>query len=156
MELTVENVSALSSAAIPAEFPGSYGFMLPSFGELIAYTGLAVIGVFGVLLELFILHRTRSDRNKKYVFMLRCLATNDCIVMVGVLGHMLVSDIWPNTRRNVWSCRIRIVWRFFAMCSGCVAIAMTIERWLAITNPFFYRKVRARVSVAYTVRYPAF
>ncbi|XP_060839313.1 prostaglandin D2 receptor-like isoform X1 [Rhopalosiphum padi] len=142
MEVTVENASASSSAATPVvEFPDSgYGFMLPSFGELIAYAGLTVIGVFGVLLELFILHRTQSDSNEKYVFMLRCLATNDCIVMIGVLGHMLVSEIWPDTRSNVWSCRIRIVWRFFEMCSACVVIAMAVERWLAITKPFFYRK----------------
>jgi hypothetical protein len=55
---------------------------------------------------------------------------------------MFVSVQWPSTKNNVWSCRIRVLWRFFGLGSGCVAIVMAVERWLALTKPFFYQKVR--------------
>lgn len=99
------------------------------------------IGIFGNLMALFILHRTRSSSNQKHGFMLRCLATNDCIALTGMLVLMFVGMYWPETKTNVWSCRFRVLWRFFGLGSGCVAIVMAVERWLALTKPFFYQKV---------------
>lgn len=37
-------------------------------------------------------------------------------------------------------CFILIVWRFFGMSSGCLAFVMAIERYFALTKPFFYCK----------------
>ncbi|KAF0757931.1 prostaglandin E2 receptor EP4 subtype-like [Aphis craccivora] len=118
-------------------------FPSPTFYEVIVYFGLAVLGIFGNLLELFILHWARSSSNQKHVFMLRCMSINDLIVLVGMMSQLFVSIRWPNTQKSVWSCRIRVLWRFFEMCSGCVAVVMAVERWVAITKPFFfYEKVR--------------
>ncbi|XP_022163083.1 prostaglandin D2 receptor [Myzus persicae] len=139
MELAVTNATASSSPATPV-FPVPSGTRLTSSGLQMGVTGLYGFGIFGNLLALFILHRTRSSSNQKHGFMLRCLATNDCIALTGMLVQMFVSVGWPGTRNNVWSCRIRVLWRFFGLGSGCVAIVMAVERWLALTKPFFYQK----------------
>lgn len=129
-------------------FPAQSGLLSPTFYEVIAYNGLAVFGIFGNLLELFILHRARSSSNQKHVFMLRCMSTNDLIVLVGIMVHLFVRNRWPNIQKSVWSCRIIILLRFFGTYSGWVAIMMAFERWLALTKPFFfYQKVRIRRSI---------
>ncbi|CAI6368102.1 unnamed protein product [Macrosiphum euphorbiae] len=138
MELAVTNATASPPLPASTAFPGR----VPSTGLQIGVTSLYAFGIFGNLLALFILHRTRSSSNQKHGFMLRCLATNDCIALTGMLVQMFVSVCWPGTRNNVWSCRIRVLWRFFGLGSGCVAIVMAVERWLALTKPFFYQKVR--------------
>ncbi|XP_046398795.1 prostaglandin E2 receptor EP4 subtype isoform X2 [Ischnura elegans] len=37
-------------------------------------------------------------------------------------------------------CGLRVVWRLFGLGSGCIAIVMAVERWLALTRPFLYQK----------------
>lgn len=37
-------------------------------------------------------------------------------------------------------CSLIMVWRFFGLGSGCVAFIMAVERFLALTQPFFYCK----------------
>lgn len=37
-------------------------------------------------------------------------------------------------------CFFRILWRFFGLSSGCVAFLMAIERYCALTKPFWYCK----------------
>lgn len=37
-------------------------------------------------------------------------------------------------------CFLRILWRFFGLSSGCVAFLMAIERYFALTKPFWYCK----------------
>ncbi|XP_025199103.1 prostaglandin E2 receptor EP4 subtype-like [Melanaphis sacchari] len=139
MELAVANETASSSPATSVLQTQSGGRpQIP--GVQMGVTGLYVVGIFGNLLALFILHRTRSSSNQKHGFMLRCLATNDCIALAGMLIQMVVGVRWPGTKYNVWSCRIRVLWRFFGLGSGCVAIVMAVERWLALTKPFFYQK----------------
>ncbi|XP_026812296.1 prostaglandin E2 receptor EP4 subtype-like [Rhopalosiphum maidis] len=139
MELAVANVTA-SSSLTTTVLPVPSVVRLPSTGVQIAFTGLSVFGIFGNLLALFILHRTRSSRNKKHVFMLRCLTINDFIVLVGRVVHMFVNIRWPDSKKTMWSCRISVLWRFFGLNSGCVALVMAVERWTALTKPFFYKK----------------
>ncbi|KAF0757934.1 prostaglandin E2 receptor EP4 subtype-like [Aphis craccivora] len=145
MEPAVANATASfsSSVATTAVLPVLPAVRLTSPFVQIAFTGLSAFGVFGNLLALFILYRARSGSNQKHVFMLRCLATNDLIVLVGRVVHMFVNIRWPYTKNTVWSCRISVLWRFFGLNSGCVALMMAVERWLALTKPFFYRKVRS-------------
>ncbi|KAE9523533.1 hypothetical protein AGLY_016085 [Aphis glycines] len=134
MELTAANVTSLPSSASTA-----IPINTLSVNETLFYIGLAVIGIFGNLLELFILYRTRSSSNQKHVFMLRCMATNDLIVVVALLVQVCVNFKRPDYMRNhVWSCRLRVVWRFFMLYSGCLAMVMAIERWVALTKPFFF------------------
>lgn len=37
-------------------------------------------------------------------------------------------------------CSLIMVWRFFGLGSGCVAFIMAVERFLALTKPYFYCK----------------
>lgn len=138
MEPAVSNSTAPPSTSTATVASSSS----PSTGVLVGATATYTLGVFGNLLALFILHRTRSSSNQKHGFMLRCLATNDCIALAGMLVQMYVARTWPDTAKNVWSCRFRVLWRFFGLGSGCVASIMAVERWLALTKPFFYQKVR--------------
>lgn len=41
---------------------------------------------------------------------------------------------------NSLFCSLIMVWRFFGLGSGCVAFIMAVERFLALTQPFFYCK----------------
>ncbi|XP_025199536.1 prostaglandin E2 receptor EP4 subtype-like [Melanaphis sacchari] len=139
MELVVANATASSPLATPV-LPVPSAVRSTSVGVQIAFTGLSAFGIFGNLLALFILHRIRSTSNKKHVFMLRCLVTNDLVLLVGRVVHMFVNVSLPYTKKNVWSCRFSVLWRFFGLNSGCVALMMAVERWLALTKPFFYKK----------------
>lgn len=38
-------------------------------------------------------------------------------------------------------CVFRVIWRWFGLASGCIALVMAIERYFAITRPFFYQMV---------------
>ncbi|XP_050532385.1 rhodopsin, GQ-coupled isoform X2 [Daktulosphaira vitifoliae] len=137
METAVSNVTAPSPSVLPPSPPCRY---VPGLGVQVGVTVSYTVGIFGNLLALLILHRTRSSSNQKHGFMLRCLATNDCIALTGMLVQMYVALYWPETTKSVWSCRFRVLWRFFGLGSGCVAIIMAVERWLALTKPFFYQK----------------
>lgn len=135
MELVVPNATVAAPApVVTGRYTVNPGLQA---GVTVSYT----VGIFGNLLALFILHRTRSSSNQKHGFMLRCLATNDCIALTGMLVQMYVSLYWPSTKDSIWACRFRVLWRFFGLGSGCVAIIMAVERWLALTKPFFYQKV---------------
>lgn len=59
--------------------------------------------------------------------------------MVGLLGMLVQMLTYPN--RSHLSCVFRVVWRGFGVSSGCVALVMAVERWLALTHPFLYQKV---------------
>ncbi|XP_025415020.1 prostaglandin E2 receptor EP4 subtype [Sipha flava] len=108
----------------------------PSFLILAMLT----VGVCGNLLALFVLSRIRNNLDRRHKFLLRCLATNDCVAVAGMLAATIVRTAWPQTVNNVWTCRQIVLWRFFGLGSGCVAVLMAVERWLAITRPFFYQK----------------
>lgn len=99
-----------------------------------------LIGAAGNLAALWILYRTAKRRNKKHVLLLRCLATNDLVAQVGMLLliHLKRYDVLP----DYWSCVGFVLLRAFGLGSGCVAFVMALERWLALTRPFFYHQVR--------------
>jgi prostaglandin E receptor 4 len=74
--------------------------------------------------------------------MLRCLTINDLIAMLGTWVQMYISRYWPGNG----FCYLHVVWRLFGLFSGCVAIVMAGERWLALTRPFLYQKVGSMSS----------
>lgn len=109
----------------------------------IVITIFYIIGVVGNLAALGFLFRGESKpRNQKHALMLRCLASNDLVAIVGMLIQMNLQLYYPPLAHSVWFCRFRVLWRIFGLGSGCVAIVMAVERWFALTRPFFYQKVR--------------
>lgn len=73
--------------------------------------------------------------------MLRCLATNDLVALLGMLVQMYITIYAGDVTSSRIFCSLRVVWRLFGLFSGCVAIVMAVERWLALTKPFVYQKV---------------
>ncbi|CAH1153502.1 unnamed protein product [Phaedon cochleariae] len=98
-----------------------------------------LIGLAGNLAALWILHKTARRRNKKHLFMLRCLATNDIVAQIGMLLllHLLKAGVLP----TYLGCSGFVLVRAFGLGSGCVAFVMALERWLALTRPFFYHQL---------------
>lgn len=98
-----------------------------------------VIGIVGNSIALIILYKSARIRNRKQTLMLRCLAVNELVALLGMLVVMylylyhLISEYW--------SCVFRVVLRMFGLGSGCVAIVMAFERWIALTRPFQCKKV---------------
>lgn len=106
------------------------------------FTIMYMTGALGNLAALTILYRNeKKTRNKKMVLMLRCLASNDLVALMGMLILMKLQVYLPNK----WVCShefcvARVIWRQFGLSSGCVAVVMAVERWLALTHPFLYQK----------------
>lgn len=137
-------------------------------GQAIVTTSYA-IGVIGNLAALYIIHKEKKlkYKNKKHSLMLkyvfrspiyfihviemsfhvwhchfRCLVGNDLVALLGMLVQMYVQLYLPTKiSGSHLSCVFRVIWRWFGLSSGCVAIVMAVERWLALTHPFFYQKV---------------
>ncbi|PSN39143.1 hypothetical protein C0J52_22770 [Blattella germanica] len=80
-------------------------------------------------------------RNKKINLMLRCLAFNDLVALLGMLIQMWLYQYLPLEQACSHNlCVVRVLWRWFGLGSGCVAVVMAVERWLALTHPFLYQK----------------
>ncbi|CAL1673282.1 unnamed protein product [Lasius platythorax] len=94
--------------AIPSVVPKRH----VSFVFQLVLTLVYITGVIGNVSALVILFHRDKRRNRKHLLMLRCLATNDLVALLGMLVQI-----------------------------GCVAIVMAAERWLALTRPFVYQKV---------------
>lgn len=144
----------MSNATAAMSSPDSAtGVKSPSLLVLAMFT----VGVCGNLLALIVLSRIRNNLDRRHKFLLRCLATNDFVAVAGMLAATIVKTAWPQTANNVWMCRQIVLWRFFGLGSGCVAVLMAVDRWLAITRPFFYQKVSTVanpcVSSLYAVRH---
>lgn len=109
----------------------------------IVFTVMYVIGALGNLAALTILYRgEKQTRNKKIVLMLRCLASNDLVALLGMLILMNLQVYLPIERVcSLEFCIARVIWRQFGLSSGCVAVVMAVERWFALTHPFLYQKV---------------
>lgn len=107
------------------------------------FTVMYVIGALGNLAALIILYRNeKQTRNKKMVLMLRCLASNDLVALLGMLILMNLQLYMPIERVCSHEfCVVRVIWRQFGLSSGCVAVVMAVERWLALTHPFLYHQV---------------
>jgi len=109
----------------------------------VVFTIMYMTGALGNLAALTILYRNeKKTRNKKMVLMLRCLASNDLVALMGMLILMKLQVYLPNK----WVCShefcvARVIWRQFGLSSGCVAVVMAVERWFALTHPFLYQKV---------------
>jgi hypothetical protein len=109
----------------------------------VVFTVMYVTGALGNLAALTILYRSEKQmRNKKIVLMLRCLASNDLVALLGMLILMNLQVYLPIEKVcSLEFCVARVVWRQFGLSSGCVAVVMAVERWLALTHPFLYQKV---------------
>lgn len=59
-----------------------------------------------------------------------------------MLTQMTTSIFLPHLQKQHMKrfCFFRIIWRFFGLSSGCVAFLMAIERYFALTKPFWYCK----------------
>lgn len=101
-----------------------------------------VLGVIGNAAALLILcfSGRQQARNRKHTLMLKCLAIND---LVALLGMLVLMHYWPRALSNYWKCACRVLLRVFGLGSGCVAIVMAFERWLALTRPFQCKQVSA-------------
>uniref|UniRef100_A0A0C9R9U9 PTGER4_0 protein n=1 Tax=Fopius arisanus TaxID=64838 RepID=A0A0C9R9U9_9HYME len=107
----------------------------------IVLTLVYMCGVIGNISALVILFHKDKRRNPKHLFMLRCLAINDLVALLGMLVQMHVTIYTVDSVTSSRSfCSLRIAWRLFGLFSGCVAIVMAVERWLALTRPFIYQK----------------
>lgn len=101
------------------------------------------VGIAGNLAALVILVRggRRAHRNARHSLMLRCLACNDLVALLGMLVMMEAQLRLPaDLVRSRCFCALRVVWRLFGLGSGSVALVMALERWLALTRPFLYQK----------------
>ncbi|XP_046751777.1 prostaglandin E2 receptor EP2 subtype isoform X2 [Diprion similis] len=105
-----------------------------------------IAGVVGNISALVILFSRDKRRNRKHLLMLRCLATNNLVALLGMLIQMNLTLYVEDAETRIF-CALRVVWRFFGLFSGCVAIVMAVERWLALTRPFVYQKVTYPVIV---------
>ncbi|KAG8200528.1 hypothetical protein JTE90_000603 [Oedothorax gibbosus] len=99
-------------------------------------------GISANVCALVLLARGETARNRKQTLMVRCLACNDLVALLGsfllMYMHLYMSGPLVDSR---WFCALRVVLRTFGLSSGCVAIVMAAERWMALTRPFLYQKV---------------
>ncbi|XP_042210366.1 uncharacterized protein LOC121858208 isoform X2 [Homarus americanus] len=109
----------------------------PAYQVLI--TVFYVFGILGNVAALFIITKNETQRYRKQTFMLRCLAGNDLLALLGSFVQMYVQLYLPNANGKLL-CASRIIFRAFGLGSGCVALVMAVERWLALTHPFTYQK----------------
>ncbi|EDV96195.1 GH16125 [Drosophila grimshawi] len=103
-----------------------------------------IIGVIGNLLALIILARKKHNKNSKYTYMLRCLATNDLVGLSGMVAATLLKLNFHDGNESQFlvklDCVGHVVWRFFGVGSGCIAAVMAAERCMALARPFIYHK----------------
>lgn len=95
-----------------------------------------LVGIGGNIIALWILY---TSKNSKHVLMLQCLVTNDLVAEVGMLLVMYLQNY--KVIPLYWICVLYVCLRSFGLGSGCVAFVMAIDRWLALTRPFFYQQV---------------
>lgn len=118
-----------------------------TFASQVVLTLVYMTGVIGNISALVILFHRDKRRNRKHLLMLRCLATNDLVALLGMLVQMYMTIYVGKVTSTRAFCSLRVVWRLFGLFSGCVAIVMAAERWLALTRPFVYQKVTYPVIV---------
>lgn len=111
------------------------------FGQLLL-TFVYIIGFSANACSLALLSRSEPTRNQKLILMVRCLAANDMMALCSsfLLVYMRLY-IEPEYLATRWFCGLRVLTRFFGFSSGSVASVMAVERFIALTRPFFYQKV---------------
>ncbi|CAK9800398.1 hypothetical protein ANTPLA_LOCUS2408 [Anthophora plagiata] len=112
-----------------------------TFASQMVLTLVYITGVIGNVSALVILFHRDKRRNRKHLLMLRCLAINDLVALLGMMVQMYITIYVGSVMSTRGFCSLRVVWRLFGLFSGCVAIVMAAERWLALTRPFVYQKV---------------
>ncbi|XP_076371727.1 prostaglandin E2 receptor EP3 subtype-like [Tachypleus tridentatus] len=103
---------------------------------------LYVFGVGANICSLIILRRGETPRNRKQTLMVRCLIWNDILALIGSFLLMYIQ-LYLEPKEMIiprWLCILRVLLRTFGLSSGSVATVMAVERWLALTRPFFYQK----------------
>ncbi|XP_065166382.1 melanopsin isoform X2 [Atheta coriaria] len=108
-----------------------------------------VLGSCGNVFALWILYKSAKTRNAKHVLMLRCLAVNDLVAQLGMLTLMVLPKMVSIP--IYWMCVLFVMLRAFGLGSGCVALVMAIERWLALTRPFVYQQYVTKVFLGRTI-----
>ncbi|XP_045482233.1 prostaglandin E2 receptor EP3 subtype [Harmonia axyridis] len=98
-----------------------------------------IVGTFGNCAALYILNTTSKARNRKQVLLLNCLAINDLVAMVGMLAMILINEYAVVEKEYI--CKGFVLLRAFGVGSGCIALIMAVERWLALTKPFLYQQI---------------
>ena len=111
------------------------------FAQLLI-TSVYIFGFSANACSLALLSRSESARNQKLILMMRCLVANDmmalCSSFLLVYMRLYLEPAFLETR---WFCGLRVLTRFFGFSSGSVASVMAVERFVALTRPFFYQKV---------------
>ncbi|KAK9305284.1 hypothetical protein QLX08_003641 [Tetragonisca angustula] len=133
MNSTLNSTLALNGALNPSK-------RHVTFASQVVLTLVYITGVIGNVSALVILFHRDKRRNRKHLLMLRCLATNDLVALLGMLVQMYITIYVGSVMSTRGFCSLRVVWRLFGLFSGCVAIVMAAERWLALTRPFVYQK----------------
>lgn len=112
-------------------------------------TLIFILGAIGNLAALWILYKFSKTRNTKHILMLKCLITNDLVAVLGMLTTIYLK------KYHIFSpyvtCLLYVGLRAFGLVSGCVAFAMALERWLALTRPFLYQQVHISIFYSYSV-----
>ncbi|XP_008203951.2 rhodopsin, GQ-coupled isoform X1 [Nasonia vitripennis] len=128
---TINLTSALVNSSVAMPAPEEKRFL-----SFIVLNVVCIVGILGNLSALFILLHKDKRRNRKHLLMLRCLTINDLVAITGTYAQMFVSRYVGLHK----FCYLHVVWRLFGLFSGCVAIVMAVERWIALTRPFVYQK----------------
>ncbi|XP_055914576.1 rhodopsin, GQ-coupled-like [Eupeodes corollae] len=101
------------------------------------------VGILGNLLALIKLARKRNFSNSSYTLMLRFLISNNLIGLVGVTTMVIATRILSKNitmEYSRWFCACWVVFRYFGMSSGCIAVIMSIDRFMILSHPVFYRE----------------
>lgn len=67
------------------------------------------------------------------------------------LAHYLPITLTCVTEFKRWICIGRVFFRFFGLSSGCVALVMALERFLALTKPFTYQQCITKRLIGKTI-----
>uniref|UniRef100_A0A336MNL7 CSON004325 protein n=1 Tax=Culicoides sonorensis TaxID=179676 RepID=A0A336MNL7_CULSO len=122
----------------------------------IILVGNYIVGIVGNLIAFLHLCRKRSFKNSRHPLMLKCLISNNLVGLIGMLilhltaNHLLPALDCPTSFKE-WTCIGRVLFRFFGLSSGCVALVMALERFLALTKPFTYQQFITKRLIGKTI-----
>lgn len=132
-----------TAANSDANFDATQQHRYISRGGQFFMTGVYIFGAVANIFSLLLLSQGKQARNRKLTLMIRCLAAND-LMALGSSFFLVYMRIYldPGFVASRWFCGLRVLTRFFGFSSGSVASVMAVERFIALTRPFFYQKVR--------------
>ncbi|XP_071041798.1 prostaglandin E2 receptor EP3 subtype-like [Parasteatoda tepidariorum] len=113
---------------------------ISSVGQIFI-TGIYVFGAVVNVCSLVLLSQGETARNRKLTLMIRCLTANDLMALCTSFFLLYMKlYLHPSLVASRWYCGLRVLTRFFGFSSGSVASVMAVERFIALTRPFFYQK----------------